>query len=208
MLLRPSFHTVRKESENSTAEPNASLFEPDSEFQHLPYFPGPVWALALTSALMFRAAELLKGWLDQGPSLDPSWIHRADLDEQCVRLLSQLHSKAFHLLSSYLHRLLIAGALPPGNLSRLLEFLGRDAELQFSGLGPPAGQILGWINAAPTNTFNQYPAWRVETISGGMVARFGSWAPDGQRMLFLDLQLRCLLGTLFLVPVYERGRFF
>lgn len=174
-----------------------------------PLAPGAVRALALTSAFLWGAVELLSGWLDLD-SLDPSSLQQAGLDDECSQLLSALHPKAIHLLRSYLHRLLMAGALPETSrsLSRLLEFLGRNAEHQFSGLGPPAGQILGWLSSAPRETFKRFPVWRTYAISGSVVARFEDWVPDAQRMLFLDLQLRCWLGTLYPVPVLERGWFF
>lgn len=163
---------------------------------------------ALNSNLLWGADDLLKCWFDLPPPRNPYWLRQAGLDEQSIQLLTKLCHAAVCLLRDYLHRLFMAQALPHGSRAALLVFLGRVAERQVCDSTLPAGQLLAWINSAPKKSFREYPAWRMEAISGGVLARFESAPPKAQHLLFMDLQLRSWLGSLGLIPGPERSRFF
>lgn len=136
-------------------------------------------------------------------------LRQACLDYKCVRLLSELHPTAVLPFRSYLHRLLFARALPLANRSSLLRFLVKNLEHQFSVPATPEQQLHRWTNLVPgRKALRKYPAWRTDAISVSALAQFDSAAPEAQQMLVMDLQLRFRLGSIFMVPVPERNRFF
>lgn len=162
--------------------------------------------LTLTSPCLWAAVELLRGWLDQGPSLDSSWLCKAGLDEKCVQLLSKLHPKAIQLLHDFLLRLFFAGALPVDDRESLLNFFGQRVDFQITTLSPTA-RLLRCIESGPRQP-SQPGAWSVDHISASVLSRLESASAEAQQMLFWDLQLRCRQGTFYEVPISERGRFF
>lgn len=145
--------------------------------------------------------------MDQDPPRDPSLLRDAGVDEQCIQALSTLRPASVCLLRIYLHRLLVARALPPGDRSWLLEFLGLKIERQFSfHLLPPATQILRWLEAGEMK--QPASSWRVGDITPSLLAWLKAASSDVQRLAFLDLQFRSdVLHELVLVPAPQRSRF-
>lgn len=110
-------------------------------------------------------------------------------------------------MRNYLHRLLLARALPSPNCSRLLEFLGRNTERMLSYRGLPATQLLHWLESTALSK-NRSTPWRPSDLSQNTRAELRMAPIEVQRLVFLDLQLRYWHGNLFSVPVLERSRFF
>lgn len=152
------------------------------------------------------AVECLRQWLDHAPPRDPSLLRQAGLDEPCIGVLNTLRPAAVRLLRSYLHRLFVARALPPGNRSRLLEFLGEKFEKQYASKAPLEVQLLLWLESGTIGP--RLTPWRPRDLSQNALGRFENAPEAARRLLFVDLQLRHRLGGLFPVPVPERSGFF
>lgn len=156
------------------------------------------------------AAESLQLWFDQPPPRDPSLLRQANLEENCIAVLSTLRPAAVNLLQRYLRRLSLAQALPTGNQSELLVFLGRKFDARVSIRSSLAVQLVRWmeLRGSARTAGSVILAWRKDDISDDMLARFENMPVDAQRMVFVDLELRSKMKELFLVPVPERSRFF
>lgn len=147
--------------------------------------------------------DCLGRWLDQAPPRDLFWLLKAGLDDPCIQVLSTLRPAAIGLLRSYLHRLLIAQALPRGVPSRLLEFLGRVIELQYACARPPETQLLHWL-MSDLSIERLLPC----DLSKNMRDWLRNASEATQRMLFVDLKRRHRRGEAFPVPIPERNLFF
>lgn len=161
----------------------------------------------MTPVFLWGAVDPFQRWLDQAPFRDPSLLHLADLEEQCIRLLTGLSTAAVNLLRCYLHRLFLSQALPLGNRSELLAFLGQKFEL--TCVLSPRAQLICWLSAgSASGNHSQFRAWRRGDISTDGLARFEAAPEAAQRMLLVDIQLRHRMQELLVIPVPERRSFF